>query len=120
MVTRSANLPCEARCRRKPQTGGRQEIVTDRPDITESSIVVPKASLQVENGFTWTDNDPGRLISLCQSLLRVGIGNAPELRLAQPAYSLDLFRGNAGSGVSDLSIGLKRQIGPLAGGFAVR
>src|SRR5579863_1282348 len=30
------------------------EIVTDRPDITESSVVVPKGSLQFENGLTWT------------------------------------------------------------------
>ena len=29
------------------------EVVTDRPDITESAVVVPKASLQAENGFTW-------------------------------------------------------------------
>jgi hypothetical protein len=28
------------------------DIVTDRPDITESSIVVPRGSLQVENGWT--------------------------------------------------------------------
>jgi hypothetical protein len=32
------------------------EIVTDRPDITESPIVVPKGSLQFENGLTWTSD----------------------------------------------------------------
>lgn len=30
------------------------EIVTDRPDITESGIVVPRGSLQAENGLTLT------------------------------------------------------------------
>jgi hypothetical protein len=29
-------------------------IVTDRPDVTEAGVVVPKGSLQVENGFTQT------------------------------------------------------------------
>ena len=33
------------------------EIVTDRPDITESAIVVPKGSLQFESGLTWTSDD---------------------------------------------------------------
>ena len=32
------------------------EIVTDRPDITESAIVVPKGSLQFESGLTWTSD----------------------------------------------------------------
>src|ERR1700736_6070107 len=73
------------------QSVSNQEIVTDRPDTTESAVVVPKASLQVENGFTWTDNGPSRLISLCQSLIRMGLSAATELRLAVPAYSLNLF-----------------------------
>ena len=30
------------------------EIVTDRPDVTESSIVIPKETFQMENGLTWT------------------------------------------------------------------
>lgn len=94
---------------------GNQEIVTDRPDITESAVVVPKASVQVENGVTWTDNGPSRLISLCQSLIRIGLGSTTELRLAVPAYSLNLFGRDAVSGFSDLSIGFKRQIGPLPG-----
>jgi hypothetical protein len=41
------------------------EIVTDRPDITESAIVVPKGSLQFESGLTWTSDEP-RLRSVHQ------------------------------------------------------
>jgi hypothetical protein len=28
-------------------------IVTDRPDVTESGVVIPNGSFQLENGFTW-------------------------------------------------------------------
>jgi CBS domain-containing protein len=31
------------------------DIATDRPDVTNSSQVVPRASVQVENGINWTD-----------------------------------------------------------------
>jgi hypothetical protein len=43
------------------------EIVTDRPDITESGIVVPKGSLQAENGLTraTTANAPWTCLKLC-------------------------------------------------------
>ncbi len=40
------------------QTTGDNEIVTDRPDITESAIVVPTASLRAENGAAWTRRTP--------------------------------------------------------------
>ncbi len=30
------------------------EIATDRPDVTNSSVVVPHGSLQPENGVDWT------------------------------------------------------------------
>ena len=30
------------------------ETVTDRPDVMESSIVIPKETFQMENGLTWT------------------------------------------------------------------
>jgi hypothetical protein len=31
-------------------------IVTDRPDVTESSNVISTGSVQLENGITWTMN----------------------------------------------------------------
>jgi hypothetical protein len=40
------------------------EIVTDRPDITESAIVVPKGSLQFESGLTWTSDDGQAAVDL--------------------------------------------------------
>lgn len=67
-----------------------QEMVTDRPDQTESSSTVPRLSLQWESGFSWQYhkvqapldqevkmND----ISINSSLLRFGILERFELRL---------------------------------------
>jgi len=98
------------------QSGG-EEIVTDRPDITESAVVVPKASLQAENGLTWTNDHLDNLVALCQTLLRLGLSDRTELRLTLPSYSLDMSRGLGSSGVSDISVGFKQQLGPLPGGF---
>ena len=89
-----------------PQDTGDNVIVTDRPDITESAIVVPTASLQVENGATWTVGRHAKGLDICQSLLRLGVGEGYELRLALPSR----FEG--------FSLGLKRQLGPV-GGFDV-
>ena len=88
------------------QDTGDNAIVTDRPDITESAIVVPTASLQAENGATWTGGRNAKGLDICQSLLRLGVGEGYELRLALPSR----FEG--------FSLGFKRQLGPV-GGFDV-
>jgi hypothetical protein len=98
------------------QSGG-EEIVTDRPDITESATVVPKASLQAENGLAWTNDHLNHLVTLCQTLLRLGVSDRTELRLTLPSYSLGFDRGTGSFGVTDISIGFKHQLGPLPGGF---
>ena len=49
-----------AACGQSQPPAAEPEIVTDRPDITESSIVIPKGSLQLENGLTWTNDQDGR------------------------------------------------------------
>jgi hypothetical protein len=107
------------------QTPKEQEIVTDRPDITESSLVVPPGTLEVENGFTWTRNRGKGLVDLSESLVRLGLGNRTELRLGVPNYSHGLLDNVGGhntlggpltpSGFDDVSFGVKEQIGPLPG-----
>jgi hypothetical protein len=92
-----------------------EEIITDRPDIRESAFVVPEASLQAENGFTWTKDHLDRMAALCQTLLRLGLSDRTELRVTLPSYSLDFSRGLS-SGVTDISVGFKQQLGPLPGG----
>jgi hypothetical protein len=54
-----------AQCRQMPDEPG---IVTDRPDVTESSIVVPKGSVQFENGITWTKQRHDNAIDFSETL----------------------------------------------------
>ena len=112
-----ATLFCAASANMGLAQSGGEEIVTDRPDITESAVVVPKASLQAENGLTWTNDHLDNLVALCQTLLRLGLSDRTELRLTLPSYSLGMSRGLGSSGVSDISVGFKQQLGPLPGGF---
>jgi hypothetical protein len=99
----------------QPTAPDNSEIVTDRPDVTESSIVVPVASLQFENGFTWTTDHGTQLPDLPETLVRLGILARTEFRFVVPNY---LFcSGLASGGFGDLAIGMKQQFGPLPGGI---
>jgi len=93
-----------------------QDIVTDRPDITESSIVVPPGTLQGENGVTWTGDHGRRTLDLSESLLRLGVWSRTEFRIELPNL-LGRFWAAAAihPGLTDLSVGAKYQIGPLPG-----
>jgi hypothetical protein len=93
------------------------EIVTDRPDITEFSIVIPTGSVQAENGLTWTAEHSKRTVDAPQSLLRVGVGRRTEVRLGIPDYVYGLGRHTSRSGFTDVSVGVKQQLGPLPGAF---
>src|SRR5271165_6006904 len=93
-------------------------IVTDRPTVTNSSIVVPSGSLQAENGFLETDREGQNIADGPETLLRFGVATKTELRFTVPDYYYGL-NGGGGSGFGDLSIGVKQQLGPTRGGFDV-
>jgi hypothetical protein len=71
----------------------RPELVTDRPDQTESSVVVPRKSLQIETGISLTNDEAegaeSRTISLASTLLRYGLFENTELRVG---VNYDLLR----------------------------
>jgi Putative MetA-pathway of phenol degradation len=93
------------------------DIVTDRPDITESSIVVPRGSLQIENGLSWTTNHTNEVIDFSETLMRFGISSRTELRIVVPNYIGGLTGPAAASGFGDIAFGIKQQLGPLSAGF---
>jgi len=99
------------------QSMDKTEIVTDRPDVTESAVVVPQGSLQAENGITWTFNGSNNTVATCQSLLRFGLTGNTELRLATPGYQSSVWGTGEASGFSDVSIGIKQQLVPQSSGF---
>jgi hypothetical protein len=91
------------------------EIVTDRPDVTESSIVVPKASLQIEKRGHLNTDHGFQTFDLSESLVRLGVSSS-EIRLVVPNY-LGGFTGSDATGFGDFALGMKQQLGPLPGGF---
>ena len=62
------------------------DIVTDRPDVTESSIVIPNGSLQLENGVTWTRDQGDASVDFTETLMRLGDSERTEFRLVVPNY----------------------------------
>jgi hypothetical protein len=91
-------------------------IVTDRPAVTESSVVVPPGALQSENGLLLTDRGGAYVLDLPESYLRYGLLEKTELRLALPDYYHHLPVEDATtSGFADISLGVKQQLGPVAG-----
>jgi outer membrane putative beta-barrel porin/alpha-amylase len=91
------------------------EISTDRPDVTNSSRVVPHGSLQVENGVDWTGRQRSDVISGSETRLRLGIARCTEVLADVPTYFYSL-NGRASSGFSDLSVAIKREL-PVPFGF---
>lgn len=92
-----------------------QELITDRPDFTESGVVVPTGSLQIEAGATFEDGGDGdEVFSSPELLLRWGFVESWELRIGVPNW-VDQRKGS--SGVSDGSLGVKWQLGPTSAGW---
>src|SRR5216684_672276 len=90
------------------------QIATDRPDVTNSSIVVPVGSLQSENGINVSTRDGGRTFDGMNSRLRLGIAPCLELLVDLPAY-FAVVRSPASSGFSNVAPAVKWQISPLPG-----
>ncbi len=88
------------------------QIVTDRPDQTESSSTVGKGNLQIESGFligyTGESIKPTRQILLPTTLFRYGITKGIELRLLNQIESVK-FGDESTQGISDIEVGTKIQ-----------
>jgi hypothetical protein len=101
-----------APCRAQEPAATVPELVTDRPDFTESSEVVGTGVVQLESGFLFEKVDDGlRQFTLPQLLVRVGVGDRVELRFATDGYVSQSITDPAGSrrhsGHADAEIGAK-------------
>jgi Putative MetA-pathway of phenol degradation len=92
----------------------KDEINTDRPDVTNSSLVVPAGSLQIENGANFSARNGDRFVDGTNTRLRAGIANCLEFLVDTPTYFANL-RGLENSGFSDVAPALKWQISPVPG-----
>jgi hypothetical protein len=85
------------------------EISTDRPDVTNSAVVVPYGSLQIESGVDWTVREGSNVVSGSETRIRLGIAQCTELLADVPTYFYSL-NGRASSGFSDFVVSVKREL----------
>ncbi len=88
------------------------EIATDRPDVTNSSLVVPVGSLQGENGINTTGNGGAKTIDGTNSRLRLGVAPCLEILVDLPNYVGGLHA-PADSGFTNVVPAIKYQFGSL-------
>ena len=91
-----------------------QEIITDRPDQTESSSTIQKGNLQIESGllleFLGEDiSCSERNILSPTTLIRYGLLDFAELRIVSQIESVK-NNSTSATGISDLEIGTKLQL----------
>jgi hypothetical protein len=84
------------------------EISTDRPDVTNSTRVVPYGSIQAENGVDWTVRQTSDVVCGTETRLRPGVAQCTEILADVPTYFYSLD-GHASSGFSHLVASVKRE-----------
>jgi hypothetical protein len=89
-------------------------IETDRPDVTNSSVVVPQGSFQSENGINFSQREGDHTFDGTDSRLRWGVAPCLEILVDIPTYFAAL-RAPLNSGFSDVVPAIKWQISPLPG-----
>jgi hypothetical protein len=94
-----------------------QPIETDRPDTTNSSIVVPAGSLQSENGTDVSSQSGARGLAGPESRLRFGVAPCLEVLVDLPSYFAVTGGRNPAmsSGFGDVAPAIKWQISPDPG-----
>jgi hypothetical protein len=91
------------------------ELVTDRPDQTESTAIVPTGRAQLEIGATRTYDDASGVeletLEVPATLLRYGLGERVELRLGWSGWIDQEVRAGAAresaDGIGDAEVGAK-------------
>ena len=104
-------VPCFAQEKVSPKP----ELVTDRPDQTESSVVVPPGYVQVETGWSLSRNQEGGIRTNTHAfpgtLFRIGALDRVELRLDYGGALWEQTRDDGQnthlSGSGDMGIGAK-------------
>ena len=79
------------------------DMVTDRPDQTESATVVPRGLLQVETGYLFTRDGGMDGYALPGTLVRIGLGGRTELRIGHAG----IVGGEGRRGAGDSEIAAK-------------
>ena len=105
-----APAPCFAQ-------GAEDPLATDRPDTTETALVVPKGMVQVESGYTYTRSGDDREHALGEVLVRVPVSKKAELRFGVPSYLWQREGGARAVGFDDAFFGAKFALSPGGKGW---
>lgn len=87
-----------------------EQIVTDRPDFTESAVSVDPGRVQLETGLTHTEAGDVEATSFGEVLVRIGWTEALELRLGVNSYVDVDGAGGGDSGFEDSTVGIKLEL----------
>jgi hypothetical protein len=88
------------------------EIATDRPDVTNSSLVVPVGSIQSENGLNASGQSAGKGFDGSNSRIRFGVAPCLEVLLDVPSY-VGRLTGAVDTGFTNVSPAVKWQVSGL-------
>jgi Putative MetA-pathway of phenol degradation len=88
------------------------EIATDRPDVTNSSLVVPAGSLQSENGINTSRQSMASGFDGTNSRLRFGVAPCLELLVDIPSY-VGRPSGTTATGFTNITPAVKWQVSAL-------
>ncbi len=89
------------------------DLVTDRPDQTESATVVPRGLVQVETGYLFARDDGIDAFEAPGTLLRIGLGARTELRVGHAG----VIGSDGRHGAGDSEIGAKVNLIETAEGW---
>jgi len=87
-----------------------EPLVTDRPDFTESPISVQPGRVQVESGYTFEERGEVDSQSFGELLVRIGLWDGVELRLATNSYVRESAPAEEASGLENSAIGFKIEL----------
>jgi len=107
-------MVCETEARADSCPSPQDEIATDRPDVTNSSLVVPVGSFQSESGVNFSTRDGGRTVDGANTRWRLGVAPCLELLVDLPTYLANI-RAPGNSGFTDAAPAVKWQISPAPG-----
>ncbi|MBR0965857.1 transporter [Bradyrhizobium diazoefficiens] len=88
------------------------EIATDRPDVTNSSLVVPAGSIQIENGLNTSGQSTAKGFDGSNNRLRFGLAPCLEVLVDVPSY-VGRLTGTVDTGFTNVTPGVKWQVSGL-------
>lgn len=93
-------------------------IATDRPTFANSSLVVPRASLQLENGVGASESAGMTIWDLPETRTRLGLGSCSEFLVDLPDYAIADTRPGE-HGWTSIAPAIKHEFAGLADGLTL-